>query len=122
MIYSIYFGGLSNATQVPYWYGNSPVPALKKATGRRINTEEITANKIKSSQDDSFLFVITNPQLEAFERWIKAYGLEEYEVFRSPPITNPVHLYNGRYLTLVVLASKEHAWRDMFNVEEGELV
>ena len=122
MIYSIYFGALCTTTLVPTWYANSPVPALKKATGRRINTEEITANKIKSSQDDSFLFVITKPQLEAFDQWIKTYGLKKYEVFRSPPITNPVHLDNGRYLTLVVLASKEHAWRDMFNVEEGELV
>jgi len=81
-----------------------------------LNGLEIVADYIKESEEDSFLFIITNVQVEAFDKWIKKYKLEEFVTYRMErPVTNGNHLHNGRNLLFVAMCSKTHVWRDMFD-------
>lgn len=119
MIYSMHWAGLQNtAYPISGWMQKIGIDEL---IGKRVNLlEEITAS-IKESVDDTFVFILLNDNLEGFNNWLRQYNLTDMEVFRSNAITNPIHTDKGRNLTLVVLASESHAWRDMFVTEEGEL-
>jgi len=123
MIYSMYWQGMQHTSyHIPGWMQTLGIDDL---IGKNVNVLEEVAVSIKESVDDSFVFIILNSNMEAFNKWLTRYGLTDMEVFRSNAITNPVHTYKGRNLTLVVLASESHAWRDMFTnefeTEEGEL-
>jgi hypothetical protein len=127
MIYSMYFEMIRRESEhVAPWYARAEgvmYEELCKLAGKRVNISAMTAKVIKESEDDSFVFIITNPQMLEFNTWLSKYELEEYVVFRQErPITNSGHDYNGRNLNLIVLASKQHAWREMFETEEEELV
>jgi hypothetical protein len=127
MIYHIHFNAIktSHLTKIPDWYAGyiskgAHVPENLKGLKREhlnveFNQRQLVAKFMRGSSDNSFVFVITGLQMEEFTKFIKEENLEELEVFRSKQITNYVHPYAGRNLTLVVFASKKHAWRDMYN-------
>ena len=122
MIYHLTFSRLIESYQIPTYYseyaakqysGHLGAKAARVA-GCSIPMREWAATIIRESKDDSFCFILQNSQLPLFAEWMKKYDLEELEVFRSEAITNDIHTANGRNLTLVVLASKTHAWREMY--------
>lgn len=125
MIYSITYQSLGVAS-IPSYYGNEEYKRHPEHRwmGRiahlkgSFNTKAICAEFIRESEEDSFVFILTNAQMENFNEWLEKEKLEELEVYRMPqPVTNGNHPQNGRNLTLVVLCSKKHVWRDMFETE-----
>jgi hypothetical protein len=142
MIYSMYFDGLYTVYKIPTYYRdylnddwcrrvgydlNNIPDSLKNArtyakyAGMDVNLQQLVVDLIKSSEDSSFVFIITRKQEDAFNKFIAKNSLKDYIVYTMPNfVTNANHPSNGRNLKLVVLASKEHFWRDMFNDEEVE--
>jgi hypothetical protein len=132
MIYSMYFEMVKRKRElIPDWWAKNRYSfpehkEISKQAGKILNFAAMTAKVVRESVDDSFVFIITNGQMFEFNTWLSEHGLTEYEVFRQArPITNAIHRDTGRNLTLVVLASDQHVWRDMFEsefeTEEGEL-
>jgi len=128
MIYSVHWMGLANKIwSLPSYFMNSSYDGypeynwVRKARGwadKSINLREFLAEYIKESKEDSFVFILVNSQINEFNLWLTEKGLEEYVAYRMErPVTNGNHPQNGRNLTLVVMASKEHVWRDMFDPE-----
>lgn len=127
MIYTSTFMNLSLYSNIPSYVTNASYNngaqyerfrAVRPFAGKQFDTRRMMAEVIKESKEDSFVFILTNTQLESFKAWIEQYKLEEFEVFRmARPVTNGNHPKNGRNLTMVVFASKEHVWRDMFEDE-----
>lgn len=116
MIYHILFANLYEKT-ISNWSAQSLSPMV----GKRIDGQAFLAGTIKESSNDSFIFILTvlNGQSHQFDVWVEKYGLKEYIVFEPPlAIENGVHSENGRNLRLVVMASLDHAWRDMYLDEE----
>ena len=125
MIYSVTFQALQDAYAVPTYFANASykigaafkymrdlVPFINK----KVNTFEMLADIIKESEEDSFLFIITNIQIPAFDKWVQKYKLEEFITYRMErAVTNGNHPYNNRNLTLIAMCSKTHVWRDMFD-------
>lgn len=131
MIYTVTFAHLVSDIPVPTYYQDRMYDThkqykylrdLRPYVGMRFNYKKMAAEVIKESTEDSFVFIITNKQMEDFTKWIKENKLEKYEVYRmTQAITNGNHPDNGRNLLLVVFASKQHVWRDMF-IDEGGTV
>lgn len=102
------------------WYKNRMDPkqleeyaSLLKYRNAFADYEPGMAKYIKDSMDDSFIYILTNPQLVEFEQWIKDFNLEDQVMFKMPrPITNPNH-HEERRLTLVVLQSKNHFQKEL---------
>ena len=127
MIYTATFANLTRSSPVPTYYNDKMynsnkdykyIRDLRPYIGISFDYKKMMAEVIKESTEDSFVFIITNKQMEDFTKWIKENKLEEYEVYRmARPITNGNHTTNGRNLLLVVFASKQHVWRDMFETE-----
>jgi len=127
MIYTVTFANLGSSQAVPTYYNDNMYNThkqyeylrnLRPYIGQTFDYKKVAAEVIKESTEDSFVFIITNKQMEEFTKWIKENKLEEYEVYRmARPITNGNHTHNGRNLLLVVFASKQHVWRDMFEIE-----
>jgi hypothetical protein len=68
---------------------------------------------IKQSENDTFVFILTDTQIDTFNEWTLSSGIEELIVYKMPrPITNMVHAGHGRRLTLVVISSAKHFWRE----------
>lgn len=86
--------------------------------GEHLDLRKLLADFIKRSEDDSFVFILTRDQLVGFDLWVKTHDMEEYIMERSELIANPVHPYNGRNLQIVVMVSKEHFYRELFEQEE----
>ncbi len=118
MIYSMYFAGLYDRTFQGYPWMVSHMKGLGV-----VSAEPFFANLIKESKDDTFIFIITQQhtaQVVQFDAWVKRYELEEYVVFTpSTLIVNGNHPEKGPNLKLIVMASKEHAWREMFTEDGG---
>ena len=119
MIYHIYWSSIRDSIKKisPYstMYG-----------GMDWNSAATLAETIKRSEDDSFVFIVTEKNKEAnrLRSWIKAYALEDYVVYESPiAITNPIHKDNGPNLRVFVMVSKQHFWRELTeDIIEEELV
>lgn len=124
MIYSVTFQSLKSFT-IPRWvkdkdYDTGPAHQhlrdARSIAGKTVDSPKIIASLIKESEEDSFVFILTNAQLEAFDAWVKKYELERWMVYRMErAVTNGNHPQNGRNLTLAVFASRQHVWRDMFS-------
>ena len=124
MIYSVTFNLLKSFI-IPSWikdtaYDRDPqhqhLRDARSLAGQMVDGAEIMASLIKESEEDSFVFILTNAQLEAFDAWVKKYELERWMVYRMErAVTNGNHPQNGRNLTLAVFASRQHVWRDMFS-------
>ncbi len=131
MIYTVTFARISSTSPIPSIYKDRMYNTAKQFEyirnvrpyiGKTFDYKKMVAEVIKESTEDSFVFIITNNQMEDFTKWIKENKLEEYGVYRmTQAITNGNHPHNGRNLLLVVFASKQHVWRDMF-IDEGETV
>lgn len=92
-----------------------PYKLIVDYIGYSYNPQELLAEAIKESEDDSFIFILQNKQLKSFKEWLVKFELEDYVVYNMPqPITNDVHKDNGRNLTMYVLASSKHVWREMY--------
>ena len=125
MIHSIVFQSLRDSYEVPSYFTNKmyskhavykyimdALPFINK----KFNTFKILADIIKESEEDSFLFIITNVQVEAFDKWVKEHKLQEFITYRMErAVTNGNHPQNGRNLLFVAMCSKTHVWRDMFD-------
>lgn len=117
MIYHIHFAGVYSRTITSWWPAS-----LRDKIGQTVDGQNLLAETIKESSNDCFVFILTinNRQTNSFDKWIEQYDLKDYIVFEPPlAIENGVHPENGRNLRLVVLASKDHAWRDMYLDEEN---
>lgn len=90
--------------------------------------DESLANFIKTSEEDSFIFIISNKvfyrrqltngqinetmPLDDFENWLRKYDLEKLIVLRTGLVINPVHVSSGPALTMFVLATPKHVMRE----------
>jgi hypothetical protein len=118
MIYHMHFIQMSDK-QITGWAALSLRPLL----GTSIDGRKFVATFIEESTEDTFIFILThnNGQDTTFNKWVEKYGLEEYIVFTPPTlITNSVHSEAGPNLRLVVMASKDHPWHDMYLDDETE--
>jgi len=131
MIYSVYWGGVPNINRVHHAHPKeyitaaathgtyNPYADTQHIPPMTYNPREFLRDGIKGTSDNTFVFILVGEQLEDFNKWIKAEGLEEYVVYRMPqPITNGIQ--NRRRLTLAVLCSLDHVWRDMYQLEGEE--
>lgn len=109
MIYHIYWSNIRYKTRVLYdWTKNPPVRDTHLCL-------PVLTSLIRTSKDNSFVFILTNEQLASFDNWIKEKKLDDNEVYRMPrPVTNPNHPSYGRNLTLIVLISTKHFWRTWY--------
>lgn len=80
-------------------------------TQRSYDLLAVVADKIKSNDKDSHVFITTKNQEEAFEKFIKDGELEEWVSYKMPYyVTNPVHP-GVRNLRLCVFQSPNHPQR-----------
>lgn len=73
------------------------------------------AEFIKSSEDDTFLFILAHgygQQKEEFEEWLDRYKLRDLLVVKTKGITNPIHSTVKHGLMLAVLQSSNHFQRE----------
>jgi len=125
MIYSVTFHTLREEYSVPAYFANNSyktgagyqyIRDLAPFINKKVNTFKMLADTIKESEEDSFLFIITNTQIPSFDKWVQKYKLEEFITYRMErAITNGNHTHNGRNLLFVAMCSKTHVWRDMFD-------
>lgn len=119
MIYSMYFAGIYNTTIGRYWADERTRPLYNRTAGKTIPVKQRVADRIKNSTNDTFVFVITNTQEEAFRKYLNEYKLNDLIVYEMPYyVTNANHPTQGRRLKVVVLASPVHFWRDWYEEEE----
>jgi FMN phosphatase YigB (HAD superfamily) len=89
------------------------IPAKELADACK-DIHKVLAEYIKESEEDSFVFILTNQQLPSFNKWLEKYELKDLIVADPAAVTNSVHISNGPNLNLRVLVSAKHLWRDMY--------
>lgn len=118
MIYHITLYSVMAATTINKWMFTSEEqkdPEIAELIGKTISGEEKMAQLaefIKSSKDDTFIFIPINliyNQWKTFPEWIKRHSLEDYVKVHTRGICNPVHPGNGHNLQVVIMQSKEHS-------------
>ena len=117
MIYGVHFTTLIPSRTFPTYMGQH----FREFFGKTFNLREMMARRILQSEEDVFVFITTNhtnnnqPSMhDQFLKWADQYKLTDLIVFTKEKVTNPQHRENLGALNLIVLASKEHFWREMF--------
>jgi hypothetical protein len=110
MIHHIYFSGLYTEHRLAAW--SELVEKGIVPIGTVLNLQELLATEIKETEDNSYIFILAKSQLQGFDTWIATYELKDLIAFRSEKITNDVHPSSGRNLTMFVMLSAKHWWRD----------
>lgn len=135
MIYHITFGyhlnpGMKIYSYYKQYFPDMPLEEFAKLVGKTIQFDDTVAERVHSSKNDSFIFILTKTvydkldsqtaevlarnttMLEQYDKWLDEKGLRELEVLRTEKgITNPGHPEKPRNLVLTVLQSKDHFQR-----------
>lgn len=121
MIYDVYWAGLYIGHQITVNQWNK-VYYPNKETGDIIDNGGPAAEFIKSSENDTFVFVLSNRgagQWKPFDEWVKKYDLAKYIKVDAPNISNPSHPEAPRTIRLVIMQSENHFQHK--ELEEKEL-
>jgi hypothetical protein len=109
MIYHI-FWAVSNDITVNQWNATA---YPDKALGTVLSPKAALVEFIKSSKDDTFIFVLVKGtgQWSIFKDWVTKNGLQDHVVVCTDGITNPVHADAKHNLVLAVMQSADHFQR-----------
>jgi hypothetical protein len=107
--YSMYFTPIaSNLPIQPSSYISTEEHMIQSAKfkNKNLRAGDWIAKFIKESKGDSFVFITTQDQRDAWNNWIVIHGLKEHISYEMPrPVTNGNHPHNGRNLHLRILKS-----------------
>ena len=110
MIYEVYWDVAKVTDHSGYDWTKEP-PRRTAVT----NNRQLLAQMIKKSKDCTFIFIVTNAQHFGLKDFLKEYSLDDDLFYKMQrPITNPIHPSHGRNITLVVVGSRKHFWREWY--------
>ena len=119
MIHHCYFEQLRRASTQIYPYASGQVSAEYALVARvkamyppKFNMREYMGQRIRDSQDDSFIFITTKSQDEEFSKWLEEESLKDLITTQSEYIQNHNYPEHGPKLKITVIQSKNHFQRD----------
>lgn len=110
MIYSVYWGQTA-PFNISKW---NPDQVPGYTVGQKVDPRATLAEFIKTSEDDSFVFVLVKKQGQhrQFQEWVEEHKLKDYlQVETASGITNPVHPNEKYNLVFAIMQSANHFQR-----------